>query len=100
MAPWSYGYLQVLADAVNATKSLDDGKLADYIRQNTFKTVVGDVKFGPNGEWAEPRVISIQFHDIKGNDAEQFREMNTQTVLWPEGYTSGKLIYPYDAARK
>lgn len=100
MAPWSYGYLQVLADAVRATKSLDDGKLADYIRQNTFKTVVGDVKFGPNGEWAEPRVISIQFHDIKGNDAEQFREMNTQTVLWPTGYASGKLIYPYTDARK
>ncbi len=91
MAPWGYGYLQVLAQAVTATKSLDDGVLAEYIRQSTFKTVVGDVKFGPNGEWAEPRVISIQFHDIKGNDAEQFREMNTQTVLWPEGYASGKL---------
>ena len=100
MAPWSYAYLQVLADAVNATKSLDDGKLADYLRQNTFKTVVGDVKFGPNGEWAEPRVISIQFHDIKGNDAEQFREMNTQTVLWPTDYASGKLIYPYSDVRK
>jgi branched-chain amino acid transport system substrate-binding protein len=100
MAPWSYGYLQVLAQAVTATKSLDDGVLAEYIRQNTFKTVVGDVTFGPNGEWAEPRVISIQFHDIKGNDPEQFRAMNTQTVLWPTEYASGKLIYPYGDAMK
>ena len=38
--------------AVKATKSLDDDKLADYIRANTFKTVVGDVKFGKDGEWA------------------------------------------------
>jgi len=100
MAPWAYGYLQVLAEAVTATKSLDDGKLADYLRSNTFKTVVGTVKFGPNGEWAEPRVIAIQFHDIRGSDPEQFREMNTQAVLWPTEYASGKLIYPYEEARK
>ena len=44
-------------------------KLADYIRTNTFKTVLGDVKFGKGGEWAESRVLQVQFHDIKGNDA-------------------------------
>ena len=36
-----------------ATKSLDDNKLADYIRATTFKTVLGDVKFGKDGEWAQ-----------------------------------------------
>ena len=46
MAPRAYAQLQVLQQAVEATKSLDDGKLADYIRANTFKTVLGDVKFG------------------------------------------------------
>ena len=100
MAPWAYGYLQVLAQAVEATKSLDDETLADYLRKNTFKTVVGEVKFGPNGEWAEPRVVSIQFHDIKSNDPEQFREMNTQTLIAPADYASGKLIYPYTEAKK
>ena len=30
-------------------------KLADYIRATTFKTVLGDVKFGKGGEWAESR---------------------------------------------
>jgi len=99
MAPWAYAYLQVLAQAVEATKSLDDEKLGDYIRKTTFKTVLGDIKFGSNGELAESRVITIQFHDIKSNDAEQFREMGTQTLIAPEAFASGKLIYPYTAAR-
>jgi branched-chain amino acid transport system substrate-binding protein len=99
MAPWAYADLQVLAQAVEATKSLDDEKLGDYIRKTTFKTVLGDIKFGSNGELAESRVITIQFHDIKSNDAEQFREMGTQTVIAPAEYASGKLVYPYTAAK-
>src|SRR5215471_4384513 len=95
MVPWAYAQLQVLAEAVEATKSLDDAKLADYISQNTFKTVVGEINFGSNGEWAKPRVVSIQFHDIKSNDAGQFREMGTQTLIAPAEFASGKLIYPY-----
>ena len=44
MPVWAYSYLQVLGQAITETKSLDDGKLANYIRGATFKTVVGDVK--------------------------------------------------------
>ena len=82
-----------------ATKSLDDTKIADYIRANTFKTVIGDVKFGAKGEWAQSRMLQVQFHGIKGNDVEQFRGMNTQTVLTPTDYTTGKVIYPYEKAQ-
>jgi branched-chain amino acid transport system substrate-binding protein len=99
MAPWGYAQLQVMAQAIEATKSLDDKKLADYIRANTFKTVLGDVKFGKGGEWAESRVLQVQFHDIKGNDVEQFRGMGTQTVLTPADYNSGKVIFPYEKAK-
>jgi len=99
MAPQAYAQMQVLGQAVTATKSLNDDKLADYIRSNTFKTVLGDVKFGKGGEWAEPRVLQIQFHDVKGNDVEQFRTMNTQTVLTPKDYNSGNVIYPYEKAK-
>src|SRR5499427_7718674 len=49
IGPWGYAQLQVLQQAVTATKGLDDAKLGDYIRANTFKTVVGDVKFGAKG---------------------------------------------------
>ena len=100
MAPWGYAQLQVLQQAVEGTKSLDDAKLGDYIRANTFKTVVGDVKFGAKGEWAQGRVLQVQFQNIKGNDPEQFREMGTQTVIAPAEYASGKLIYPYTDAKK
>jgi branched-chain amino acid transport system substrate-binding protein len=100
MAPWAYSQLQVLAQAVEATKSLDDKKIADYMRANTFSTVLGKVKFGANGEWAQPRMLAIQFHGIKSNDVGQFRTMDTQTLLAPAGYESGSVIYPYEKARQ
>src|SRR5215468_6313993 len=99
LAPWGYAQLQVLGQAIEGTKSIEDKKLADYLRANTFKTVVGDVKFGNDGEWAEGRILQIQFHDVKGNDLEQFRTMNTQTVVTPAEYKSGNMIYPYEKAK-
>jgi branched-chain amino acid transport system substrate-binding protein len=99
MAPWGYAQLQVLAQAIEATKSLEDKKLADFIRANSFKTVLGDVRFGKNGEWAESRVLQVQFHDVKGNDVEQFRTMGTQTLLTPEAYNSGHVIFPFEKAK-
>src|SRR5499426_2078311 len=42
MVPEAYAQMQVLQQAVEATKSTNDDKLADYIRTNTFKTVLGD----------------------------------------------------------
>ncbi len=99
MAPQAYAQLQVLEQAVKATKSLDDQKLADYIRANTFTTVLGDVKFGKGGEWAESRVLQVQFRDVKGNDPTQFKGVDTQVVVTPPDYASGTLIYPYEKAR-
>jgi branched-chain amino acid transport system substrate-binding protein len=95
MPVWAYAYLQVLGDAVAATNSLDDGKLADYIRKTTFHTVVGDVKFGAKGEWAEERMLLIQFQNIKGNSVDDFRDLSTEAILYPAQYKSGNLIYPY-----
>ncbi len=99
MGPPAYAQLQVLQQAITATNSIEDKKLADYIRANTFKTVLGDVKFGKDGEWAQSRVLQIQFHDVKSNDIEQFRAMNTQTVVTPAEYKSGDVIYPYEKAK-
>ena len=81
------------------TKSLDDSKLGDYIRANTFKTVLGDVKFGSDGEWAQSRVLQVQFRNIKSNDLAQFKDISTQVVVAPAEYESGKLIYPYEKAQ-
>jgi branched-chain amino acid transport system substrate-binding protein len=100
LPPFAYANLQVLGQAVDATKSLDQDKLADYLRKNTFKTIVGDIKYGPNGEWAEARVLQVQFHDVEGSDLEQWKSDARQTIVWPDHYATGKTIYPYADARK
>jgi len=99
MVPWSYAQLQVLQQAVTATQSLDDARLGDYIRANTFKTVVGDVKFGSDGELAQSRVLQVQFRNVKTNDLTQFKDISTQVVVAPAEYESGRLIYPYEQAK-
>jgi branched-chain amino acid transport system substrate-binding protein len=99
MAPWSYAQLQVLQQAIVATDSLDDAKLGDYIRANTFKTVVGDVRFGADGELTQSRLLQVQFQNIKSNDLTQFKDISTQVVVWPAEYESGNLIYPYEKAK-
>ena len=100
MVPWSYAYLQVLADAVEATKGLDQDKLAKYMHEATFKTVVGDVKFGADGEWAVPRMLQVQYQHIKSNDVDQFRDPKNSAILTPPSLKDGALIYPYADALK
>src|SRR6266496_325480 len=100
MPVWAYAYLQVLGDAIAATNSLDDEKLADYLRKTKFTTVVGDVKFGDKGEWADERMLMIQFQNIKSNNIDEFRKLSTEVILYPSAYKSGELIYPYADARK
>jgi len=100
MAPFGYAYLQVLADAIQATQSLDDDKLADYIHGHSFKTVLGDISFGKNGEWTHSRVLQIQFQHIKGNGLDQFKDVSTQVIVSPDQYQSGKVIFPYEKAKE
>jgi branched-chain amino acid transport system substrate-binding protein len=99
MPPWAYAQLQVLQQAVEGTKTLDDAKLGDYIRAHSFATVVGEVRFGAEGEWAYSRVLQVQYQNIKGNDIAQFRDLSTQIVVAPAEYASGTPIYPYESAK-
>jgi len=99
MPVWAYAYLQVLGDSIAATKTLNEDKLAEYLHTATFKTVVGDVKFGPKGEWTEERTIAVQFQNIKGSKVEDFRDPSSEVVLYPPQYKSGNVIYPYDKAK-
>jgi branched-chain amino acid transport system substrate-binding protein len=99
MAPEAYAQLQVLEHAVKATKSLDDQKLSDYVRGNTFTTVLGEVKFGKGGEWDKGRVLQVQFRGVKSNDPMQFKGVDTQVVVSPPEYASGELVYPFEKAR-
>jgi branched-chain amino acid transport system substrate-binding protein len=57
------------------------------------------VKFGAKGEWAQSRVLQVQFQNVKGNDVGQFKDVSTQVVVAPTDYESGKVIYPYEKAK-
>jgi len=98
--PFSYGAGQVLAQAVEATKSLDHDKLAEYIHTHSFQTVAGEIAFGKDGEWAKSRQVFTQFQNITGNDLDQFRDNTKQVILWPKEYKTGNVIYPYSEAIK
>ena len=97
---WGYAYIQLLGQAVTGAKTLDDAKLADYIKKNTFNTIHGPIKFGKGGEWAEGRMLQVQYHGIKqGAGLDAWRGMDTQTVLTPADLKTGDLIYPYEKAK-
>ena len=57
------------------------------------------MEFGPKGEWAQSRVLELQFQHIRGNDLGQFKDLSTQIVILPAQYKSGDLIYPYEKAK-
>jgi branched-chain amino acid transport system substrate-binding protein len=98
--PFGYAAGQVLAQAVEGTKSLDQNKLADYMHSHKFATIVGDVEYGKDGEWTEARTVFTQFQKVAPNNFEQFADGKVQPVLWPPEYKTGDLIYPYAAAKR
>ena len=100
LPPYAYAMMQVLDQAITATKGLDQAKLAEYIHKNTFDTYVGKVGFAKNGEWAAPRVMMTQYHGITGNDVEQFKKPGRLTVLSPKEYKTGELKAPYHENKK
>jgi branched-chain amino acid transport system substrate-binding protein len=99
LPPFAYARMQVLQQAIEATGGLDQDKLADYLRSHTFGTVVGNIKFGPNGEWAEARTLEVQFQGVQGNGIDQFRNPATEAILWPSSEQNGALRLPYNEAQ-
>jgi branched-chain amino acid transport system substrate-binding protein len=100
LPPWAYAYLQTLEQAVNATKSFDDAKIAEWLHKNPVKTVVGEVRFAADGEWTTSRFPQVQFQNIGGSDLKEFTDMSKQPILSPKELVSGKVIYPFADAKK
>ena len=99
VAPWAYADLQVLAAAVEGTKSLDGEKLGAYIHSTTFHSIVGDIAFGPGGEWAQPRQFLIQFQKVTSKDPAQFMGVDHVVVVGPDALKTGDAIVPFEKAR-
>ena len=98
--PFGYAAGQVLAEAVEGTKSLDHAKLADYIHSHTLHTVVGDIQYDKEGEWAKQRNVFTQFQNVAAGNLDQFGNGSVQPILWPPEYKTGTMIYPYADAKK
>jgi branched-chain amino acid transport system substrate-binding protein len=92
--------MEVLGQAVTATKGTDQAKLAEYIHKTTFDTVVGKVAFAKNGEWASSRVLMVQFGGIKGNSLDEWKGPGRVTVLEPAEYKTGTVRAPFQDNRK
>jgi branched-chain amino acid transport system substrate-binding protein len=99
LGTWGYAYIELLGKAIEATKSLNDDKIAEYLRTNTVQTLMGPIKFGKNGEWAESAMMQVQYKDIKGNDLDQFRGMDTQVVVSPPRLSTGEPTLPFEKLR-
>ena len=97
---WGYAYISVLGDSIAGAKSLNDDKIAEYLRKATFKTIMGEWKYGPNGEWTKSGMMQVQYRGIKeGAGLETWKGMSYQTVLTPTALATGKVIYPYEKAK-
>jgi branched-chain amino acid transport system substrate-binding protein len=99
-APFAYAAGQLIAAAVEGTKSFDDDKMAKFLHANTVETVVGPLAFGADGEWTKARVVFTQFRNVTGNDLGQFKDPAKEVILWPAQYKTGDIIYPYEEAKK
>jgi branched-chain amino acid transport system substrate-binding protein len=98
--PLAYAAGQVLGEAVEGAKTLDQVKLAAYMRNNSFSTVVGDIRFGKDGEWTKSRVVFTQFQHVTANSIDQFKDTSHEVIVWPDQYKSANMIYPYAEAKK
>ena len=72
-----------------------------WIPTDKFDTIMGSIKFGGKGEWAEGKMMTVQYHDIPADAGlDAWRGMGTQYVLEPKALETGKVIYPYEKAIK
>ena len=100
LPPYAYAYLQILGQAITETETIDEEILAEHIRSNEFSTVVGNVAFGPDGEWKKSRILMVQFQNIVGRNLQQFTEPGTRVVLYPPEWASGQPQYPFTRGNK
>jgi len=98
--PLAYAAGQVLGEAVEGAKTLDQVKLAAYMHTHSFSTVVGDISFGKDGEWTKSRVVFTQFQHVTANSIDQFKDTSHEVIVWPDQYKSTNMIYPYAEAKK
>ena len=99
LPPYNDAVGQVIEQAVTATKSLDSKVLAKYIRENELKTIVGNFRYGKDGEWAKARMVMVQFRGVADKNVDQFRQSGKQVIVEPADFKTGEII-AFDKASK
>ena len=99
LPPFNYATGQMIEEAVTATKSLDSKVLAKYLHEHEMKTIVGNIRYGKDGEWAKARMVMVQFRGVVDKNVDQFRQPGKQVIVEPEAYRTGEII-PFDKAHK
>jgi len=94
LAPYGYAMGQMIAEAVNTTKSLDQKTLAKFIRENVHRTIVGPIAYAEDGA-----TLEAQFRGVKDKNIDQFRSAGKQVILFPDRLKTGDLVFPFEAAR-
>lgn len=74
----AYAILQVIQQAVDGAKTLDQSKLKSYIYSHTFHTAVGNLKFQSNGT---PPFSEVLTQTVNGK----------QQPVWPASVATAKL---------
>ena len=95
LPPFAYAYLQILGDAIEGAKTLDNAKLAEYMHGHPFTTIVGDISFGADGEWTKPRVLEVQWQGIKSGNVDDFKDTKTEVIIEPAEYRTGTVVEPF-----
>ncbi|MBI4589155.1 MAG: amino acid ABC transporter substrate-binding protein [Candidatus Rokubacteria bacterium] len=81
MAGPSYASVQILANALGRAGAVDKDKLRDAIAATDMTTVVGPVKFRPDGTGIVPSVFNQWLN-------------GKQELVWPKEYATVPLAYP------
>ena len=99
LGTWGYAYMELLGNAITGAKSVNDDQVANYLRSNPVKTIMGDIKFGKGGEWAASRMLQVQYHDIKGNTRRPVQGNGHADRVDAGRPEDRQFIYPYEKAK-
>jgi branched-chain amino acid transport system substrate-binding protein len=78
----AYASIQILAAAIEKAGTLDTTKIRDALAETDMMTVVGKVKFRPNGTLIDPCPAVIQW--LGGS----------QKLVWPKEFRETPFVYP------
>ena len=77
----AYACVQILANAISRAGTLDHAKLRDAIAATDMKTVIGPVKFRPDGTG----IVEAAFAQWQNGK---------QELIWPKEFATAPLAYP------